>query len=34
MTYGDGAGNTKPLTSLDVAGHEMSHGVTANTASA
>ena len=28
MTYGDGAGNTKPLTSIDVAGHEMSHGVT------
>ncbi|MFE7072263.1 M4 family metallopeptidase [Streptomyces sp. NPDC057620] len=32
MTYGDGAGSVKPLTSLDVAGHEMSHGVTANTA--
>ncbi|MCX5051163.1 M4 family metallopeptidase [Streptomyces sp. NBC_00201] len=32
MTYGDGEGNTDPLTSLDVAGHEMSHGVTANTA--
>ncbi|MGV9567636.1 M4 family metallopeptidase [Streptomyces sp. NPDC003480] len=32
MTYGDGAGNADPLTSLDVAGHEMSHGVTANTA--
>ncbi|MGK4583025.1 M4 family metallopeptidase [Kitasatospora sp. HPMI-4] len=32
MTYGDGAGNTHPLTSLDVAGHEMSHGVTAATA--
>jgi Zn-dependent metalloprotease len=32
MTYGDGAGNTHPLTSLDVAGHEMSHGVTENTA--
>ncbi|MFI6459711.1 M4 family metallopeptidase [Streptomyces sp. NPDC050528] len=32
MTYGDGSGNTHPLTSLDVAGHEMSHGVTANTA--
>ncbi|MCX4234542.1 MULTISPECIES: M4 family metallopeptidase [Streptomyces] len=32
MTYGDGAGSAKPLTSLDVAGHEMSHGVTANTA--
>jgi Zn-dependent metalloprotease len=32
MTYGDGEGNVKPLTSLDVAGHEMTHGVTANTA--
>ncbi|MGW3194661.1 M4 family metallopeptidase [Streptomyces sp. NPDC001118] len=32
MTYGDGQGNKDPLTSLDVAGHEMSHGVTANTA--
>ncbi|NEA66812.1 M4 family metallopeptidase [Streptomyces sp. SID12488] len=32
MTYGDGTGNTHPLTSLDVAGHEMTHGVTANTA--
>ncbi|MFF7179122.1 M4 family metallopeptidase [Streptomyces sp. NPDC008121] len=32
MTYGDGAGNTKPLTSIDVAAHEMSHGVTSNTA--
>ncbi|MFJ1736402.1 M4 family metallopeptidase [Streptomyces sp. NPDC088254] len=32
MTYGDGSGNTKPLTSLDVAGHEMTHGVTSNTA--
>jgi Zn-dependent metalloprotease len=32
MTYGDGAGNTKPLTAIDVAGHEMSHGVTENTA--
>ncbi|MGW0732764.1 M4 family metallopeptidase [Streptomyces sp. NPDC002851] len=32
MTYGDGAGNAKPLTSLDVAAHEMTHGVTSNTA--
>ncbi|WP_189186488.1 M4 family metallopeptidase [Streptomyces albiflavescens] len=32
MTYGDGIGNTHPLTSLDVAGHEMSHGLTAATA--
>jgi len=33
MTYGDGDGNRYgPLTSLDVAGHEMSHGVTENSA--
>jgi len=32
MTYGDGASNTHPLVELDVAGHEMSHGVTENTA--
>ncbi|MEU9581176.1 M4 family metallopeptidase [Streptomyces chilikensis] len=32
MTYGDGAGNVKPLTSLDVAAHEMTHGVTSVTA--
>ncbi|WP_405822348.1 M4 family metallopeptidase [Streptomyces sp. NBC_01390] len=32
MTYGDGSGNANPLTSIDVAGHEMTHGVTANTA--
>ncbi|KPC67044.1 peptidase M4 [Streptomyces chattanoogensis] len=32
MTYGDGSGNSHPLTSIDVAGHEMSHGVTAATA--
>jgi Zn-dependent metalloprotease len=33
MTYGDGDGvNYGPLTSLDVTGHEMSHGVTENTA--
>ncbi|MFE4539720.1 M4 family metallopeptidase [Streptomyces scopuliridis] len=32
MTYGDGSGNAKPLTSIDVAAHEMSHGVTAATA--
>ncbi|MER5552229.1 M4 family metallopeptidase [Streptomyces sp. NPDC002793] len=32
MTYGDGSGNVKPLTSLDVAAHEMSHGITSNTA--
>jgi Zn-dependent metalloprotease len=32
MTYGDGAGNAKPLTSLDVAAHEMTHGITSATA--
>ncbi|MGW4172351.1 M4 family metallopeptidase [Streptomyces chartreusis] len=32
MTYGDGSGNANPLTSIDVAGHEMTHGVTSNTA--
>src|SRR6478609_7898923 len=32
MTYGDGAGNAAPLVELDVAGHDMSHGVTENTA--
>ncbi|MFJ8432474.1 M4 family metallopeptidase [Kitasatospora sp. NPDC094019] len=32
MTYGDGANNTNPLTAVDVAGHEMSHGVTSATA--
>ncbi|MER7695360.1 M4 family metallopeptidase [Streptomyces sp. NPDC096095] len=32
MTYGDGDGNVKPLTSLDVAAHEMTHGLTSATA--
>ncbi|MET9609585.1 M4 family metallopeptidase [Streptomyces sp. NPDC006512] len=32
MTYGDGAYNTNPLTSIDVAAHEMSHGITSATA--
>ncbi|MET7638540.1 M4 family metallopeptidase [Streptomyces sp. NPDC005438] len=32
MTYGDGEGNEHPLTSIDVAAHEMSHGVTSHTA--
>jgi len=32
MTYGDGTGNLNPLVELDVAAHEMSHGVTENTA--
>jgi Zn-dependent metalloprotease len=31
MTYGDGGSTLKPLVALDVAGHEMSHGVTAAT---
>ncbi|MBM0226191.1 M4 family metallopeptidase [Micromonospora sp. ATA51] len=30
MTYGDGSSNSRPLVALDVAGHEMSHGVTEN----
>lgn len=33
MTYGDGDGTTYlPLVAMDVAGHEMTHGVTASTA--
>jgi len=33
MTYGDGDGvNLSPLVSLDIAGHEMSHGVNSRTA--
>ncbi|MFF4761062.1 M4 family metallopeptidase [Streptomyces sp. NPDC001292] len=32
MTYGDGQNNTNPLTSIDVAAHEMSHGLTSKTA--
>ncbi|MEN3585651.1 M4 family metallopeptidase [Streptomyces sp. ZYX-F-203] len=32
MTYGDGRGNANPLTSIDVAAHEMTHGLTSNTA--
>ncbi|MGW6835580.1 M4 family metallopeptidase [Streptomyces sp. NPDC054949] len=32
MTYGDGAYNSNPLTSIDVAAHEMSHGITSATA--
>lgn len=31
MTYGDGDGTYTPLTSLDVTGHEISHGVTERT---
>ena len=32
MTYGDGGTTFSALVSLDVAGHEMTHGVTSNTA--
>jgi Zn-dependent metalloprotease len=32
MTYGDGLGDAKPLTELDIAAHEMTHGVTSATA--
>ncbi|MBK9214761.1 MAG: M4 family metallopeptidase [Chloracidobacterium sp.] len=33
MTYGDGNGTTfSPLTTIDIAGHEMTHGITENTA--
>ncbi|MFI5998736.1 M4 family metallopeptidase [Streptomyces sp. NPDC051362] len=32
MTYGDGRGNANPLTELDIAAHEMTHGVTYATA--
>jgi len=32
MTYGDGAGNNTPYTALDIAGHEVTHGLTSNTA--
>ncbi|HET7325646.1 MAG TPA: M4 family metallopeptidase [Nocardioidaceae bacterium] len=32
MTYGDGGSTFRPLVSLDVAGHEMTHGVTSHTA--
>ncbi|MBB6628291.1 M4 family metallopeptidase [Nocardioides sp. KIGAM211] len=32
MRYGDGDSTTYPLVALDVAGHEMSHGVTSRTA--
>ncbi|WP_369382734.1 M4 family metallopeptidase [Streptomyces sp. cg36] len=32
ISYGDGAKNKLPLTQLDVAGHEFSHGVTSATA--
>ncbi|MBL4754963.1 MAG: M4 family metallopeptidase [Flavobacteriales bacterium] len=28
MTYGDGSGSTNPFTALDIAGHEITHGLT------
>lgn len=31
MTYGDGDSSTTPLTSLDIVGHEMTHGITERT---
>ena len=32
MHYGDGSGSSKPYTTLDICGHEISHGLTSNTA--
>jgi Zn-dependent metalloprotease/PKD repeat protein len=32
MTYGDGNSNFNPLVALDIAGHEITHGLTSNTA--
>ena len=32
MRYGDGTGSKKPLTTLDIGGHEMVHGLTGNSA--
>ncbi len=32
MTYGDGNSSVGPLTSLDIVGHEITHGLTTNTA--
>ncbi len=32
MTYGDGGSSFKPLVGLDVAGHEMTHGITSRSA--
>ncbi|MGP4085817.1 M4 family metallopeptidase [Streptomyces sp. KR55] len=32
MNYGDGVDNARPLTSLDIVGHEMTHGITSATA--
>lgn len=33
MTYGAGGGNTRPFSSLDVCGHEFTHGLTGNSSS-
>jgi Zn-dependent metalloprotease len=33
MTYGDGGGSYTPLTTLDICGHEVTHGLTTNTSS-
>ena len=32
MTYGDGSGNNTPFTAIDITGHEITHGLTENTA--
>ncbi|MBN2727864.1 MAG: M4 family metallopeptidase [Bacteroidales bacterium] len=32
MTYGDGGGSYSPLTTLDISGHEITHGLTSYTA--
>ncbi|HAW52465.1 MAG TPA: hypothetical protein DCX54_09100, partial [Flavobacteriales bacterium] len=32
MHYGDGSGSSLPYTTLDICGHEVSHGLTSNTA--
>ncbi|RMH63862.1 MAG: T9SS C-terminal target domain-containing protein [Calditrichaeota bacterium] len=32
MTYGDGTGNATPLTTVDICGHELTHGVTGTSA--
>lgn len=32
MTYGDGSSGTRPFTALDIAGHEITHGLTTFTA--
>ena len=32
MTYGDGSNNSAPLTAVDIAGHEITHGLTSFTA--